>query len=250
MCPVKRKQSFHYALDFDGVEIPIQIIHERRNNVRSSIGHKSAILRLPTHLSHKKQSQYVKEFSEWMQTQLRKKPDLLDSFRIIPYQDGDLLNTTYKSYHLKLIRSDRKTGTGKIDGNWLRIQIPEQLTRQEEGKMLSSLIARCVADDLKPLVLEKVLRLNDVFFKKPIQSVRLKNTVSKWGSCSSDGKISLSTRLLLAPEEVIDYVIVHELAHLVELNHSPRFWNEVKRCLPGYLRQEKWLKEHGNSCRF
>jgi predicted metal-dependent hydrolase len=71
-----------------------------------------------------------------------------------------------------------------------------------------------------------------MYFQKPIKSVNLKYNLSNWGSCSTKGNINLSTRLLFAPDDVIDYVIIHELAHLLEMNHSPHFWAIVKRqCL-------------------
>ncbi|MCB0682671.1 MAG: M48 family metallopeptidase, partial [Saprospiraceae bacterium] len=62
--------------------------------------------------------------------------------------------------------------------------------------------------------------------------------------------INLSTRLLFAPPKVIDYVIIHELAHLVEMNHSRRFWDLVAAAMPDYEEQEKWLKKFGHRCDF
>ena len=73
---------------------------------------------------------------------------------------------------------------------------------------------------------------------------------SNWGSCSSNKIINLSTRLLFAPPEVIDYVIIHELAHLVEANHSKRFWDLVASKMPNYKEQEQWLKTHGRHLDF
>ncbi|MDV7393186.1 M48 family metallopeptidase, partial [Arthrospira platensis SPKY1] len=73
---------------------------------------------------------------------------------------------------------------------------------------------------------------------------------SNWGSCSSGRNINLSTRLLFAPPAVQDYVIIHELAHLVELNHSDRFWKLVSEIMPDYEEKEKWLKEYGHLCEF
>ena len=68
---------------------------------------------------------------------------------------------------------------------------------------------------------------------------------TRWGSCSSTGALSFNWRLLLAPEEVLDYVIWHEACHLAVLDHSPRFWALVERHLPGYREPRLWLKRHG-----
>jgi predicted metal-dependent hydrolase len=68
---------------------------------------------------------------------------------------------------------------------------------------------------------------------------------SKWGNCSSLGNLSLNWRLIGAPPEVLDYVVVHELAHLQEMNHSPRFWALVQSFCPGYAQHKAWLKTNG-----
>lgn len=72
---------------------------------------------------------------------------------------------------------------------------------------------------------------------------------SRWGSCSRLGGLSLSWRLLLAPPEVLDYVVVHELCHLVQPNHSPAFWSLVDQALPGWRDQAAWLRDHGQELR-
>ena len=84
-------------------------------------------------------------------------------------------------------------------------------------------------------------------FKKPkITSITIKDTKSRWGSCSSMGTISLSWRLILAPEAVAKYVCLHECCHLVEMNHSNAFWHLVHDQDPEFNAHKKWLKDHGN----
>jgi predicted metal-dependent hydrolase len=68
---------------------------------------------------------------------------------------------------------------------------------------------------------------------------------SRWGSCSSKGALSFNWRLVLAPHDVLDYVVVHEICHLVELNHGPRFWRLVERRRPRYHESKRWLDDHG-----
>lgn len=75
--------------------------------------------------------------------------------------------------------------------------------------------------------------------------ITIRAQVSRWGSCSSRGNLSFNCLLMLAPPEVRDYVVVHELCHRKHMNHSPAFWEEVRRVLPEYETPKKWLKEHG-----
>jgi predicted metal-dependent hydrolase len=78
-----------------------------------------------------------------------------------------------------------------------------------------------------------------------VKQIRLRSQSSRWGSCSSTGAINYNWRLILAPPFVLDYVAAHEVAHLVEMNHSPAFWATVERTLPDMERGRAWLKSHG-----
>ncbi|MBI4046492.1 MAG: M48 family metallopeptidase, partial [Devosia nanyangense] len=78
-----------------------------------------------------------------------------------------------------------------------------------------------------------------------VVSISMRSQSTRWGSCSSSGRLNFNWRLVLAPDYVLDYVAAHEVAHLVEMNHSPAFWATVKRTLPDMARGRAWLKAHG-----
>ena len=77
------------------------------------------------------------------------------------------------------------------------------------------------------------------------QKIRISSARTRWGSCSSKGNLNFTWRLVLAPMEVIDYVVIHELVHTVIKNHSPAFWNRVAEIMPGYKQSITWLKKNG-----
>ena len=77
--------------------------------------------------------------------------------------------------------------------------------------------------------------------------IRVRCQKTRWGSCSAKKNVNFNCLLMLCPEEVRDYVVVHELCHLKEMNHSPRFWREVERLLPDYAARRKWLKKNGQT---
>lgn len=79
------------------------------------------------------------------------------------------------------------------------------------------------------------------------ERIRIAEQKTRWGSCSSRGTLSFNWKLMLAPPKVLDYVVVHELCHLIEMNHSPRFWKLVEEIIPEYKEYRKWLKENGNT---
>lgn len=81
---------------------------------------------------------------------------------------------------------------------------------------------------------------------RPYRAISLRDTRSRWGSCTSDGRLMFSWRLSMAPHEVLDYVAAHEVAHLAHMDHSPRFWATVERLMPGYAPRRQWLRQNGD----
>jgi predicted metal-dependent hydrolase len=75
--------------------------------------------------------------------------------------------------------------------------------------------------------------------------VRISSARTRWGSCSQKGNLSFTWRLVMAPPDVIDYVVVHELCHTREMNHSRSFWEQVEAILPDFRQRRRWLKEYG-----
>ena len=74
--------------------------------------------------------------------------------------------------------------------------------------------------------------------------ITIRNQRSRWGSCSGKGNLNFNCLLMLTPSFCLDYVVVHELCHRLEMNHSPAFWAQVERVLPDYRKSRDWLKEH------
>ena len=94
------------------------------------------------------------------------------------------------------------------------------------------------------IVRVKVKNYEKYFKMKPID-IKVKDVKSKWGSCTYDNKLCFNYRLIMANEEIIDYVIIHEMCHMVHKNHSKDYWNLVEKLYPIYKKCDKWLKENG-----
>jgi predicted metal-dependent hydrolase len=110
-------------------------------------------------------------------------------------------------------------------------------------------VARRVRDHLIRLARQELARrarLLAARIDKPVAAIGVRDTRSRWGSCSSKGSLSFSWRLVLAPEAVVDYVVAHEVAHLVEMNHGPRFWRLVRTLTPDTAAARAWLKRNRN----
>ena len=90
----------------------------------------------------------------------------------------------------------------------------------------------------------RVNRYCDRFPRQP-QGIKVLDLKYRWGSCSPDGTLNFHWKTILAPMTIVDYIVVHEMAHLIEPNHTPEFWELVGRILPDYERRKEWLKVHG-----
>ena len=130
--------------------------------------------------------------------------------------------------------------------------IEKHLEKIEEDKSVLEFTSKISEEELRKLTkLAKEIISEKVAYYARIMNVSygrisIRRQKTRWGSCSREGNLNFNVLLMMAPPEVLDYVVVHELCHRLEMNHSPRFWNQVEKVLPGYKKERRWLKEHGN----
>jgi predicted metal-dependent hydrolase len=131
--------------------------------------------------------------------------------------------------------------------SWIRAHL-EQVRRQQAYAQppLTDAEVRTLADRARSIVPVRVARFAGqmgVSYGK----ITIRSQTSRWGSCSARGNLNFNCLLMLCPPEVLDYVVVHELCHRKQMNHSKEFWAEVASVLPEYEKQKNWLKIHGNT---
>lgn len=129
-------------------------------------------------------------------------------------------------------------GSGRIhaDGDQLIVPGPDARVGSQVQAYLKTLARnRCI----------EALDHYSAALQRPFGRLTLRDTGSRWGSCTSDGNIMLSWRLIMAPPEVLDYVVAHEVAHLEHMDHSPAFWRVVRTLYPGYESPQHWLRTDG-----
>jgi predicted metal-dependent hydrolase len=160
----------------------------------------------------------------WLRAQISKLPEravLLDGGRL-PFRGVDLEIATTTGRSIR-VENDKILVGGK-----------------HSGARLQAFVKTEARNALYPAVEKYAAQINH-----PFNRITLRDTRSRWGSCSADGNLMFSWRLVMAPPLVLDYVAAHEVAHLAEMNHSSAFWDVVETLMPDYQNHRNWLREHG-----
>ena len=144
----------------------------------------------------------------------------------------------------KRMRSDAIKRFVESKSDWIEKHLTNRFPRNEEKLTDSEL--KELRERTRILVTERARHFAPLV-GVTYNQIAIRSQRTRWGSCSSKGNLNFNCLLALVPPEVLDYVVVHELCHRKELNHSDRFWTEVEKVLPDYKIRKKWLKDNGTN---
>jgi predicted metal-dependent hydrolase len=226
-----RTTEAHRELSLDGRTVALRIRRHRqarRMNLRLDPKGGGVVLTLPPGTAERDGLAFVEEQAGWIATRLAAQPAVqtIADGAIIPLRGVD-----HRIEHRPGVRGAVWLENGRIcvaGGaehlprrvvDWLKAEARRELARRSREK------AKAIG--------------------RPVARVTVRDTTSRWASCSADGRLNYSWRLILAPDDVLDYVVAHEVAHLEELNHGPRFRALVDRLTVHRTAAEAWLRRHG-----
>ena len=238
------------------VTIPVTVSHEPRPNARATIGAHGVLIRLPSADSTAACEEQVATLLRWALQTIRRDPQRYRIRSRRNYRNGQMLTIGDDRFRLCIGHAPRVTNGVRLNGlepdgtRVIRIVLSNRQAAAAQDHALPRLVSRGLALAKEPELRRRVEDLNRQFFRLPLGTVRYRFTRSRWGSCNASGNITISTRLLLTPPPVFDYVLIHELAHLVVFDHSPRFWQVVAAAAPDYRRHQVWLQRHHHDCQF
>lgn len=177
---------------------------------------------------------FLREKKDWV---LDKQKEIENYWARIPereFKEGETFPYLGKNYELIFTSDDR---FDIVEG---QIIIPEE-------KVSDSSLKDVIEELYREKAREKILEIIDEYQEEmnvDFNRIYIRNQKTKWASCSSKDNLSFNWRLMMAPEDVLEYVVVHELLHLEEPNHSDRFWSLMEDVMPDYRERRKWLKEN------
>jgi predicted metal-dependent hydrolase len=212
-----------------------QIIRSKRKTLAILVKHNgSVVVRAPMKTPAKTIREFVGQHQAWIE----KKQAAVRTREIEQpkqYQSGETFMFLGESYPLEIVKHQKQALV--LDGSF---KLAESASPQAERAF-----ERWYRGQARKILQERV----DLYSKQfgfHYQGLKITSARTRWGSCSRSGSLNFSWRLILAPLEQVDYVVVHELVHTIHHNHSKRFWKKVETVVPDFKQRQKWLRQHGH----
>lgn len=238
----RKAETFHMRAD--GLDSPVLVRRSpraRRISLTVNEARRGAVLTVPSHTSLEEAGDFLARHFDWLQERLDAMPEA------IPFSDGAVIPLRGELHKLSFQPGERRRGVVRrseaqedADSPYPNLIVsgaPEHAPRR-----LKDWLKKQARDDLSDRcqVHAEALRVTPT-------RISVRDQSSRWGSCSANGALSFSWRLILAPHFVLDYLAAHEVAHLREMNHSARFWAHVRSTCPETDKAKRWLRKNGAS---
>lgn len=223
--------EFDYYLS-EGDKIPLVMktnSRAKRLVLRYSLKDRNFRLTVPPRVSQAQVKVFLDQSKPWVYQQLEERK------QIVSFAPGAKVTIHGESF---VCTSDPLRCKPALCSTTQTLHLPPKAQQKD----IYALFKKVAAETLKPLLDQALSAL-----EQDIEKMTIRDTRTRWGSCSPRRTISLNWRLILAPPEVAEYVCIHEAAHLIHMNHSHAFWNVVEGLCPNYKIHRKWLRSHGRS---
>lgn len=234
--PVARSaESIELRLDDELLRVMVRRHPQaQRLTLRVRAASRDVTLTAPPHVPLAFAHAFVERHREWVRVRLVRLPEA------VPFEDGSVIPLRGELHRIRHCPDARGTAWTETAGHGM-----PALCVAGDGPH----VPRRVQDFLKREArrdLGAAVKLYTAALKVEVGRLTLRDTASRWGSCSARGDLSFSWRLILAPAFVLDYLAAHEVAHRLEMNHGPRFWRLVEQVCPARREAETWLRRHGS----
>lgn len=222
-------------------ELDCRILQSNRRSFAIEISQNGVVVRAPNFMGEQQIKRILKEKTVWIiqkYTELKNQAEILEQTRI-KYGEGEKIPFLGKDYRVCITenKNNRKCQIKAREEN-LYIQIPAM-----EKQAVEELIHNWYLEQAKAVIARRVS-----YYAGKMQvdygRITIRSQKTRWGSCSAKGNLNFNWRLICFPLEILDYVVVHELAHRKQMNHSSAFWKEVEAILPDYKERRRILKSN------
>ena len=211
---------------------------KRKKTISILIKDGNVEVKAPFNLNQKEIDSFILKKEKWIKNKIlfQKSIKKLPNKKFI---NGEVFKFLGKDLKLKINISDAKKTYIKNDYIYLDLKNNTKNNRENIKKELELFYRSSSEKILKEKTLIESKKMN-----LKVEKIKVRSYKNRWGSCSSNGDISYNWKLIMAPKKIINYVIIHELCHLIHFNHSRDYWEEVSKKLPNYRESKEWLKSN------
>ncbi|WP_350335870.1 M48 family metallopeptidase [Coralliovum pocilloporae] len=216
-------------------QIPVLIRRNKRSRrmtLRIDRAKRAVVLTIPASLPRARAESFIRKETAWICERFDELPGP------VPITPGAVIPIRGKSHHIVSTGQSRGRVAVRVRGGENDLLVPGD-PRHLERRVLDFLKGEARAD------FQKAVSRHAAELGVAPSAIRIRDQKTRWGSCSSNGTLSFSWRLVLAPPEILDYLAAHEVSHLLEMNHSAQFWAHCRRQAPQTDQARAWLREHG-----
>lgn len=237
-------------IEVENQKINYTVVRSSRKTIGISLSLNYGVkVAVPRKVSDKKIAEVVNEKATWILEKLSYLENIKSEVPKMEFIDGERLTVLGKEYALKINMSSLTTlAFVTLSSNYLVVHLPQNICINA-----SDLVRKHIVDWYKSYAKE-VVSERIRFFSKTMDvlptNLIIKDLKSIWGSCTSKNTININWKIIMAPLEIVDYLVVHELTHIKIKNHSIHFWNMAESILPNYKACSKWLKQNGHKLTF
>ncbi|MCL1852857.1 MAG: M48 family metallopeptidase [Peptococcaceae bacterium] len=229
-------------IELEGQPIELQLVSNKRARLLSYVIKDSRVVAtVPSTSSEEQAKEFILENSEDILNKINKKREHDNS----PYQyiNGEKFSYRGRQYALQIVEGNNHTNHVLLKGGHLFVYLPSEFTETEKKIAIRSYLDKFFQDSALK-ILNELTQYYSKLMEIPYKPIKIKNQRTRWGSCSNNGSINLNWRIIMAPNQVIAYVVIHELAHLKFADHSREYWALVAKHMPDYKRWKKWLVDN------
>ena len=226
------------------LQIQYQIVYSKRKTIGIILDKKGLLVRAPRRVSKKEITELLIKKESW----IRKSINKIDAIQAIPdpiiFRDGELVTFLGNLYPIRIVAETRRSTIVKfLDGEFL-IHVPNRGSNNQD--LIRRKMIQWYREKAATIFSDRIDYFSGAIGAKP-DSVRIRGFRCRWGACHSNGLIEFNWKVLLAPIEIVDYLVVHEMAHLITTGHTPVFRRILGNILPDFKEREKWLRNYGST---
>lgn len=206
---------------------------------------------VPSTLPEQKIVELVERKSQWIQGKIDHFQEIQGNDREKEYISGESFTYLGRNYRLKIVSDGANDGANdgvKLINGRFYVNAPSDMPQDARNQLVVEQLTEWYREHAVVRLRDKTRRYAKQMNLSPV-SVGIKDYKSRWGSCHTDGRIYYNWRVIIAPHSIVDYVVVHELCHLVHGDHSKKFWKLLGSIIPDYVERKQWLKVNGSGLR-